>query len=255
MRSSKNRGFTLIELLVVIAIIAILAAILFPVFTSAREAGKRALCIGNLKQVGTAMALYRDDYNGVNLGIWQSGVGDRGNFWHALTLYMKQRLGKDAKNIGKCPSAPWLKQEYSDVGGDKLNVGFAYQINETGWTDTTGGMRALCLAWPVKDSMIKRPAQLIHVGESMGWPIYGIAYQGSIVDNENPSSGVGWTSPMPDPNISIPLNGDQAGEHGGTKCLIYDVRVSHRGSACFLIYDGHVKAFAITTGRNWGNGR
>ncbi len=57
-------GFTLIELLVVIAIIAILAAILFPVFVTARNKAKESQCINNLKQIGTAMALYTDDYKG-----------------------------------------------------------------------------------------------------------------------------------------------------------------------------------------------
>jgi prepilin-type N-terminal cleavage/methylation domain-containing protein/prepilin-type processing-associated H-X9-DG protein len=54
-------GFTLIELLVVIAIIAILAAILFPVFARARETAKRSACASNLKQVGAAMIMYLDD--------------------------------------------------------------------------------------------------------------------------------------------------------------------------------------------------
>ena len=56
-------GFTLIELLVVIAIIAILAAILFPVFSRARDKAQQAACISNLKQVGQSMGLYIDDYD------------------------------------------------------------------------------------------------------------------------------------------------------------------------------------------------
>ena len=63
---SKSKGFTLIELLVVIAIIALLAAILFPVFSQARESARGTQCRSNLKQIGTALAMYRDDYDGVN---------------------------------------------------------------------------------------------------------------------------------------------------------------------------------------------
>lgn len=60
---ARGSGFTLIELLVVIAIIAILAAILFPVFAKAREAARSASCKSNLKQLGTAILMYSQDYD------------------------------------------------------------------------------------------------------------------------------------------------------------------------------------------------
>lgn len=62
-RQPENRGFTLIELLVVIAIIAILAAILFPVFAQARERARMAACLSNLKQIGTGTMMYVQDYD------------------------------------------------------------------------------------------------------------------------------------------------------------------------------------------------
>src|ERR1051326_4831617 len=58
-----QRGFTLIELLVVIAIIAILAAILFPVFAQARESARMSSCLSNLKQIGTGTMMYVQDYD------------------------------------------------------------------------------------------------------------------------------------------------------------------------------------------------
>ena len=63
MSFSKKRGFTLIELLVVIAIIAILAAILFPVFARAREQARKTSCLSNMKQIGTSMMMYIQDYD------------------------------------------------------------------------------------------------------------------------------------------------------------------------------------------------
>ena len=63
MRRPARHGFTLIELLVVIAIIAILAAILFPVFAQARDAARKAQCQSNLKQIGTAFTMYSQDYD------------------------------------------------------------------------------------------------------------------------------------------------------------------------------------------------
>jgi len=59
----RRAGFTLIELLVVIAIIAILAAILFPIFLSAKEHGRQARCLSNLTQLGRALRLYGDDWD------------------------------------------------------------------------------------------------------------------------------------------------------------------------------------------------
>src|SRR5438309_7629257 len=60
---TERAGFTLIELLVVIAIIAILAAILFPVFAMAREKARQATCLSNQKQLSTAMSMYSQDYD------------------------------------------------------------------------------------------------------------------------------------------------------------------------------------------------
>jgi prepilin-type N-terminal cleavage/methylation domain-containing protein/prepilin-type processing-associated H-X9-DG protein len=107
LRQGRN-GFTLIELLVVIAIIAILAAILFPVFAQAREKARQISCINNLKQIGVALDLYITDNddryphgNGYD-PTW--GVITGYSQWTALYPYTKQKAGAGSSTILACPS-------------------------------------------------------------------------------------------------------------------------------------------------------
>ena len=103
----RRRGFTLIELLVVIAIIAILAAILFPVFARARENARKANCLSNLKQIGTGMLMYAQD-NDEHLPVggyyeilqaWPNSLDTM--TWRALVQpYLKNTA------VYICPSAP-----------------------------------------------------------------------------------------------------------------------------------------------------
>ena len=94
-----RRGFTLIELLVVIAIIAILAAILFPVFSRAKEKARQSTCTSNLKQLGMGLMMYAQDYDDTlppaQFGDWWE------HCWKYITLpYVKN------EGIYSCPSAP-----------------------------------------------------------------------------------------------------------------------------------------------------
>jgi len=97
----RNQGFTLIELLVVIAIIAILAAILFPVFARAREKARISSCQNNMKQMGTAFAMYRSDYDGYMPLDWFLAENNRVYRWiHATYTYVYD------DNVYQCPSEP-----------------------------------------------------------------------------------------------------------------------------------------------------
>ena len=98
----KRRGFTLIELLVVIAIIAILAAILFPVFARAREKARQAACSSNLKQIQTAWAMYAQDYDETVVPAYIITAGWAAYYrpYELLTPYIKNT------QIWVCPSRP-----------------------------------------------------------------------------------------------------------------------------------------------------
>jgi len=100
MRQRKTgSGFTLIELLVVIAIIAILAAILFPVFAQAREQARRVSCASNSKNFGLAFLMYNQDYDETFVTQFNADVlNDRGEFQYLLQPYIKNR------QIVYCPS-------------------------------------------------------------------------------------------------------------------------------------------------------
>jgi prepilin-type N-terminal cleavage/methylation domain-containing protein/prepilin-type processing-associated H-X9-DG protein len=101
LRSKRQIGFTLIELLVVIAIIAILAAILFPVFAQAREKARQTSCLSNTKQMGLAVMMYIQDYDeGYPLFSSSAPMTPRQRWPDRLYAYIKNT------GIFLCPSAP-----------------------------------------------------------------------------------------------------------------------------------------------------
>jgi prepilin-type N-terminal cleavage/methylation domain-containing protein/prepilin-type processing-associated H-X9-DG protein len=97
--TNRRRGFTLIELLVVIAIIAILAAILFPVFAKAREAARTTSCKNNVKQLLTGWAMYAQDYDEITVPVRVGGAGSLAFRWNEIIQpYVKNQ------GILACPS-------------------------------------------------------------------------------------------------------------------------------------------------------
>jgi len=167
-----KKGFTLIELLVVIAIIAILAAILFPVFAQAREKARQTTCLSNLKQMGTAFVMYLDDYdetfppyiqlnssgqpianNDWNTpGGWRdaytvSGVGGRVYAWHdSIFPYVKNL------KMFKCPTR---NNDYS----------YGYSSEVSGTLRIKMGVGEVLNQAPASISMIKQPATLLMAGD------------------------------------------------------------------------------------------
>src|SRR5271165_4979340 len=95
---SRKKGFTLIELLVVIAIIAILAAILFPVFAKAREKARQASCLSNEKQLGLALMQYLQDYDERLPAVWDGFRSPETNWGIETYPYVKNL------SVFSCPS-------------------------------------------------------------------------------------------------------------------------------------------------------
>ncbi len=138
-------GFSLIELLVVIAIIAILAAIIFPVYGRVREKARQTTCLSNLKQIGLAMQLYADDYD---------GVYTRGQFWpwdssrtwiHVTEPYVRN------SQVFICPTA------------DPQRFSYGYNIAYWGAGDLLDGMHGINDAVPVSEAAVLEPTETIWV--------------------------------------------------------------------------------------------
>jgi len=139
-----KKAFTLIELLVVIAIIAILAAILFPVFAQAREKARQTSCLSNLKQIGTAMMMYVQDYDETTNAIPSDSQLD---YYVTLQPYIK--------NIGTffCPDRnEWIVKGTTTCGGNTALTGqkcLGYGYNWGIIRDTGLGLVGLATTDPV----------------------------------------------------------------------------------------------------------
>lgn len=135
-RLAANKGFTLIELLVVIAIIAILAAILFPVFAQAREKARQATCISNQKQILLAIMQYTQDYDEMlPLGeagppSWDGNINtddEAQGIENLCDPYIKMgnTWGPERGNVWKCPSDPYRRDDCDGAPG----IGTGYDIS------------------------------------------------------------------------------------------------------------------------------
>jgi len=163
----RRQGFTLIELLVVIAIIAILAAILFPVFARAREKARQASCLSNVKQLCLGWQMYASDYDERMMGVW---IGTPGASWgtRAWWFFSIEPYVKNTQ-LFECPS-------YNDL----LNPATCEQRRRTGigmnwnWDPIEGNGGDLgWMAWK-KLGILQFPAQFCVFGCSscMGFGEY-----------------------------------------------------------------------------------
>jgi len=271
-----KKGFTLIELLVVIAIIAILAAILFPVFAQAREKARAITCVSNEKQMGLAMLQYlQDNDDTFPLLQWINPVNNQAMDWE-LAIYPYVKNGAVEGNVGgnsaigyggiwACPSFPKVQE---------AEYGINWELARDG-AGTWGAEQPGFVQITVNDAAIDSPADKIMVMEK-GYaspaggggdyaqtlldPVEAMytnnegpfnqqadSYAGTDTHNElhfdadcGPAT---WTDPVTGAPVAGPWN-----TGGATACQTWNdtpgdmPRFRHTGTGNALFIDGHVKA-------------
>jgi prepilin-type N-terminal cleavage/methylation domain-containing protein/prepilin-type processing-associated H-X9-DG protein len=220
----SKRGFTLIELLVVIAIIAILAAILFPVFARARESARQTSCASNLNQIGKAFAMYYEDWDGT-LNPFEGACT-----WQQPNCGWPNRIRTYNKTVSllQCPSD---------------NHNFSYTLNSYATCNTPHLASATGVDATTSD--IKVPSKMIHVADCPGSGEERIDF---TKQTQGPNTG----------DVDIDTNDQKDGNvYGGGKTktnkpittaglnylYLYWPGRHNGGSNNILFFDGHVKAY------------
>jgi prepilin-type N-terminal cleavage/methylation domain-containing protein/prepilin-type processing-associated H-X9-DG protein len=257
MKRSDSKGFTLIELLVVIAIIAILAAILFPVFAKAREKARQSSCASNEKQLALAFIQYAQDYDGhFAMGIDWNTSGP--NWPQAINPYMKNNqiivCPSDGVGLpGQTPSTPAQMAMNPPQGNGYIlsYVANGYYLG-TDWVNggfqphgaIGDGVEAGWLTASQTDSAITQPAATIMFAEKANNDFQNSGLAGwwdfnyTLADNNSCQYGTVYNGNGNAGNLPDGSRGAATwpnGPNGG-------ISAPHNDVGNFAFIDGHVKA-------------
>jgi prepilin-type N-terminal cleavage/methylation domain-containing protein/prepilin-type processing-associated H-X9-DG protein len=251
----KRSGFTLIELLVVIAIIAILAAILFPVFAQAREKARAIACLSNVKNLGLASQMYMQDYDETVLPIridnryaqTPPNSADWRQYWQYLIQpYMKSQNALLCASNSATQGPDWADDAENQRGGKVMGMA----INDT--MNTWGGDRGDS-GNPVSYASLSRPADLVQFadagsiakGPRTGWDLWDNSAAARTAFLNDPESfkqpggyeRTGGAGLFHNPNrLSWEGTGDP------TKVPV----PRHNGMCNVVYFDGHAKAIKVS---------
>jgi prepilin-type N-terminal cleavage/methylation domain-containing protein len=189
MHRLQKAAFTLIELLVVIAVIAILAALLFPVFAQARDRARMSACMSNMRQIGSALMLYVQDYDetfpyirfhgagaqkGTNTYVWKNAVRpylkNLDVFACPSNPYSRTTPGVPGPNDnGATPSRPGSNSEGWEVEPEqRMPISYAENSCAATWfpADDTADKPGP----PLRQAQVERAADIILIAEDQAWP-------------------------------------------------------------------------------------
>jgi len=259
MKRKNLSGFTLIELLVVIAIIAILAAILFPVFAQARDKARQSSCLSNMKQLGLAMNMYAQDYDGLLMQTTSEHPVLKIHWSYVAQPYVKNA------GIFVCPSDPTpVSPKTPCVAGMNVGLDCDAQVPKFSYVNNYNAVPAH--DWvPPHESAFEAPASMIILTErrsTLNNPKAKAIGQWKGTSGFIGTSGVSTGSGQICPGDNYRQANVADAEAGllGTSDKPEIVRVKwdrHNGGANYSFADGHAKWFkldqTLTPVNLWGS--